>query len=257
MIWGISYAFGMAIAGFYIHYFGVKIAFITDIFIFAFGFIILLKLSVPTLMSDKSAKVFAMIYSGYIYIKENPKILHLILLHSCVGFTAYDALIALLADIKYASILAVPLSIGFINASRAIALILGQFILSPHINQKSLFLLLILQGVGIISWGLLQENLHVSFFGIFLAGFFTTTLWSYTYTLLQYETKEEFYGRVIAYNDMIFMGVSTLVSFAIGFLYEKGVTLDGITIILGFVFIFFAFYYRWIEQKYFSTCKKI
>lgn len=251
MIWSLSYAFGMAISGFYVHYFGVKVAFLSDIFIFLAGLLILLKLEVPSLLTNKNIKIFATIKEGYFYLRKNPKIFHLIILHSCVGFTAYDALIALLADIKYSHILAVPLTIGFINASRAIALVLGQFFLSKYTNPKSLFYLLILQGLSIILWGILQDNLHVSFIGIIMSGLFTTTLWSYTYTILQYETQKEFYGRIIAYNDMVFMGVSTFVSFAIGFLYEGGFLLSHITMLLGGVFILFGFYYRWILYRYF------
>jgi MFS family permease len=251
MIWSLSYAFGMAISGFYVHYFGVKVAFLSDIFIFLAGLLILLKLEVPSLLTNKNIKIFATIKEGYFYLRKNPKIFHLIILHSCVGFTAYDALIALLADIKYSHILAVPLTIGFINASRAIALVLGQFFLSKYTNTKSLFYLLILQGLSIILWGILQEDLHVSFIGIIMSGLFTTTLWSYTYTILQYETQKEFYGRIIAYNDMVFMGVSTFVSFAIGFLYEGGFLLSHITMLLGSIFILFGFYYRWILYRYF------
>lgn len=251
MIWSLSYAFGMAISGFYVHYFGVKVAFLSDIFIFLAGLLILLKLEVPSLLTNKNIKIFATIKEGYFYLRKNPKIFHLIILHSCVGFTAYDALIALLADIKYSHILAVPLTIGFINASRAIALVLGQFFLSKYTNPKSLFYLLILQGLSIILWGILQDNLHVSFIGIIMSGLFTTTLWSYTYTILQYETQKEFYGRIIAYNDMVFMGVSTFVSFAIGFLYEGGFLLSHITMLLGSIFILFGFYYRWILYRYF------
>jgi MFS family permease len=251
MIWSLSYAFGMAISGFYVHYFGVKVAFLSDIFIFLAGLLILLKLEVPSLLTNKNIKIFATIKEGYFYLRKNPKIFHLIILHSCVGFTAYDALIALLADIKYSHILAVPLTIGFINASRAIALVLGQFFLSKYTNPKSLFYLLILQGLSIILWGILQEDLYVSFIGIIMSGLFTTTLWSYTYTILQYETQKEFYGRIIAYNDMVFMGVSTFVSFAIGFLYEGGFLLSHITMLLGGVFILFGFYYRWILYRYF------
>ncbi|DAB32843.1 MAG TPA: MFS transporter [Sulfurospirillum sp. UBA11407] len=251
MIWSLSYAFGMAISGFYVHYFGVKVAFLSDIFIFLAGLLILLKLEVPSLLTNKNIKIFATIKEGYFYLRKNPKIFHLIILHSCVGFTAYDALIALLADIKYSHILAVPLTIGFINASRAIALVFGQFFLSKYTNTKSLFYLLILQGLSIILWGILQEDLHVSFIGIIMSGLFTTTLWSYTYTILQYETQKEFYGRIIAYNDMVFMGVSTFVSFAIGFLYEGGFLLSHITMLLGSIFILFGFYYRWILYRYF------
>lgn len=250
MIWSTSYALGMAIGGFYVHYFGVKVAFLTDVFIFLIGFALLYTLDIPSLVKVKSEAVFKMIKSGFSYLKENQKILHLIILHSCVGFTAYDALIALLADIKYATLLSVPLTIGFINSTRAISLVLGQFMLSKFINEKTLFYILLLQGFGIFLWAFLQDNLYVSMLGILLAGFFTTTLWSYTYTLLQIETDERYYGRVIAYNDMFFMGVSTLTSFAIGLLYEGGFSLSSITAILGFIFILFAFYWKWIQSRF-------
>ena len=92
-------------------------------------------------------------------------------------------------------------------------------------------------------------NFYLSFVGIFLSGLFTTTIWSYTYTLIQYETDEAFYGRVIAYNDMVFMGMSTLVSLMIGFLFERGVPLWSITCFLGLVFIVFGFYWKWIQKE--------
>ena len=104
------------------------------------------------------------------------------------------------------------------------------------------------QGIGIVLWGILQYDFYISFIGIVACGLFTTTLWSYTYTLLQYETEDAYYGRVIAYNDMVFMGMSTSVSLAIGALFEYGVPLWVITCMLGFGFIGFGFYWRWIER---------
>jgi hypothetical protein len=189
-----------------------------------------------------------MIVSGFRYLKAHPKIMHLILLHASVGLSAYDALIALLADYQYKQILSVALVMGFINATRALSLIVGQFILSPFTNTKTLFWIFIAQGLTIILWGVLQYDFYTSFLGIVLCGLFTTTLWSYTYTLLQYETQEAFYGRVIAYNDMVFMGMSTLVSLAIGGLFAYGMPLSAITSLLGMGFIGFAFYWRWIER---------
>jgi hypothetical protein len=106
----------------------------------------------------------------------------------------------------------------------------------------------VLQGVSIIVWGLLQHDFYWSFLGVVLCGLFTTALWSYTYTLLQYETHEAYYGRVVAYNDMVFMGMSTLVSFTIGALFEWGMALWMITCCLGVGFIVFGFYWRWIQR---------
>lgn len=248
IIWSTSYALGMAASGFYIHYFGTTSAFIADMILYGVGFYLLLGLDIPSLVSKNTLHVRALIWSGFIYIKENPKIMHLIFLHASIGFTAYDALIALLADHEYKHLLSIALVMGFINASRAFSQVLGQFVLSRYINQNSLFYLFIAQGVSIILWGILQYDFYLSFVGIFLCGLFTTTLWSYTYTLLQYETDAEFYGRVIAYNDMVFMGVCTLVSFAIGALFEWGMPLWMITCMLGFAFIVIGFYWKWIQK---------
>ena len=248
IIWSTSYALGMAIAGFYIYYFGTTSAFVADMLLYCIGFYLLLGLDIPSLASKSTLRVKAMILSGFTYLRENPKIMHLIFLHASIGLSAYDALIALLADHEYKHLLSISLVMGFINASRALSQILGQFLLSRHINERSLFYLFIAQGVSIIVWGILQYNFYLSFIGIFLCGLFTTTLWSYTYTILQYETHTDFYGRVIAYNDMVFMGVCTLVSFAIGALFDCGVALWQITCGLGVGFFFFGFYWKWIQK---------
>ncbi len=248
IIWSISYALGMAVAGFYIHLFGTTSAFIADMLIYMVGFYLLLGLDVPSLVSEKSLHVKTLIVSGFTYLKSHPKLIHLILLHASVGLTAYDALVALLADYAYKEIFSAALVMGFINATRALSLVIGQFVLSPYTNAKTLFWIFIAQGVSIIVWGFLQADFYTSFIGVTLCGLFTTTLWSYTYTLLQYETEPQYYGRVIAYNDMVFMGMGTLVSFAIGALFNAGVALWVITCLLGIGFVFFAFYWRWIER---------
>ncbi|KFL33425.1 MULTISPECIES: MFS transporter [unclassified Sulfurospirillum] len=248
MIWSISYAFGMAVAGFYIHYFGTTSAFVADMVLYSISFYLLLGLDIPSIASQHALHVKAMIWSGFVYIKENPKIMHLIFLHASVGLTAYDALIALLADHQYKQFLSIALVMGFINASRAISQVLGQFLLSRYITKETLFYIFIIQGIGIILWGVLQYDFYLSFIGIFVCGLFTTSLWSYTYTLLQYETDEAFYGRVIAYNDMVFMGMCTLTSFAIGILFEWGLSLSLITGGLGLFFIVFGFYWKWVQK---------
>jgi len=248
MIWSISYAFGMAVAGFYIHYFGTTSAFVADMVLYCISFYLLLGLDIPSIASKHALHVKAMIWSGFVYIRENPKIMHLIFLHASVGLTAYDALIALLADHQYKQFLSIALVMGFINASRALSQVLGQFLLSRYITKETLFYIFIVQGIGIILWGVLQYDFYLSFIGIFVCGLFTTSLWSYTYTLLQYETDEAFYGRVIAYNDMVFMGMCTLVSFAIGILFEWGLSLSLITGGLGFFFIVFGFYWKWVQK---------
>ena len=65
-----SYALGMAISGFYIHYFGTTSAFIADAIIYSVGFYLLLALDVPSLKNLKSTTVIKLVISGFSYIKR-------------------------------------------------------------------------------------------------------------------------------------------------------------------------------------------
>lgn len=250
IIWALSYSAGMGLAGFYIHFFSVKSAFLFDFGLYLFGFYLLLMLKIDHIAKNSFEPAFKMLKEGFNYIRKNRLILHLILLHSFVGVTAYDALIALLADNTYAGVLSTALVIGLTNASRAVALTLAPAILSKFINNKNVSLFYIGHGVGIIIWSILQQNFYLGFIGMFCAGFFTSTLWSYTYTMLQQRCDEKFYGRVIAYNDMFFLSVSALVSIGIGTLFELGLSLRIITIIMGIIFFIGALYYKIVELKY-------
>ncbi|MFV0480597.1 MAG: MFS transporter [Campylobacteraceae bacterium] len=252
IIWSLSYTAGMGLAGFYVFAFGVKSAFIADAVLFSIGLILLIRLKIPSLIKRKTENAFKMLKDGLIYLKTNRKVLHLILLHACVGFSTYDALVSLLANNIYLKVLAVPLTLGFINSIRALSLTLGSVVLSKFINEKNMHIFFILQGVGIITWALLQFNFYIAFIGVVLAGFFTSTLWAFTYTLLQRETNPAFYGRVVAYNDMFIMGVSVLTSFVIGLLHQNGVALYLITALLGVMFILTAFYFLWFRKNYYK-----
>jgi len=172
MIWSISYAFGMAVAGFYIHYFGTTSAFVADMVLYCISFYLLLGLNIPSIASKHALHVKAMIWSGFVYIKENPKIMHLIFLHASVGLTAYDALIALLADHQYKQFLSIALVMGFINASRALSQVLGQFLLSRYITKETLFYIFIVQGVLALSSGVCCSMIFTSVLsGSLCAGF--------------------------------------------------------------------------------------
>jgi hypothetical protein len=92
----------------------------------------------------------------------------------------------------------------------------------------------------------MMHNFYLSVVASVVVGFFTTTLWSYTYTLLQKNTDEAYYGRVVAYNDMFFLGSSALTSYMIGFLYTKGLSLEFVTSLIASMFVVASFYFFWI-----------
>ncbi len=249
IIWSLSYSFGMAISGLVVYFFGIKIAFILDMLLFIIAIFILLSTPIKAQIKESKEKFTQMMIAGIKYLKQNPLIIHLIIIHSSIGLTAFDSLVVLLADFKYKEIIAISLSIGLINATRSLALMISPLLISKFVNNKTLFYIILFQGLAIIIWGILQDNFYLSLIGSFLVGFFTTTIWSYTYSLLQEKIDKNYYGRVIAYNDMIFMLVGVLTSLMIGLLADKGVELNHITYLLGFIFILTSFYYKFILKR--------
>jgi len=253
IIWGFSYTCGMASAGAFIYFFGSKNAFLFDCLLISLGIFILFFLKVPNFIENRKQSFLAMIKEGPVYIFKHRKILHLILLHAFIGLTSYETLITLLAAHKYKELLAASLVIGFLNATRALALVLGPLLLSSLIRQNSLAFFYYGQGFGILSWALTQNYFYLSFFGIFMAGICTSVLWAYTYTLIQEECDEKFYGRVIAYTDMIYLSFSVFVSIMVGVLFEMKLSLNLITALLGTSFILAGFYCFWFYKKYLKT----
>ncbi|WP_277934190.1 MFS transporter [Campylobacter hyointestinalis] len=250
IIWAASYTAGMGIAGVFIHCFGVKEAFLFDFALYIFGIFLLTKLNIPNIVKTKTQKAFLMMKEGLKYIKNNPLIVHLILLHSFVGITAYDNLIALMASYQYKEILSASLIIGFMNMTRALSLVVGPIMLSKFINTKTLFWLFIGEFLGIGLWAILQFNYYLGLIGLIAAGFCTSSLWSFTFTMLQNSCDKKFYGRVIAYKDMVYFIISAFVSLAIGAAYELGISLMAITFNMGSAFLIGAFYYKFVYEKY-------
>ncbi len=254
LIFSISYTAGMGLAGIFIFYFGVYASFMLDFCFYLIAIFLLTKLKLPNFKQNPQTKAFKMIKEGLIYIKNKSIIFHLICIHALIGATSYDTLIALLANYKYKEILSVSLVIGFLNMTRALSLTAGTLILKKFINKRNLFLMFFGQCFGICFWAFCQENFYLSLFGILFAGFFTNILWAYTFTILQQTCDEEFYGRVLAYNDMAFFAVASIVSLGVGFLFEIGFSLNFITILMGLVFLFGGFYFK-ILQKNFSSLR--
>ncbi|NLY04046.1 MAG: MFS transporter [Campylobacter sp.] len=244
IIWAISYTLGMAVAGFFIAKFGVYTSFKVDFCIYVIGIFLLTRLNLNEKAKKSTLKAWQMIKEGFKYLKSNPIIVHLIFVHGFVAVTTYDTLISILAGVNYKEILSVSLIIGLLNTIRALGLTIGPFLLSKHTNNRTLFLLFIAQGLGLMCWGMLQFNFYLGFIGLFLTGLSTSTLWSYTYTLVQTQCSPKFYGRVIAYVDMIFLGIAAFTSVVVGALYKFGLPTSIITILMGCSFILSAFYYR-------------
>lgn len=250
IIWSLCYASGMAVGGLATYYFGYDTAFIIDAFLYSVAVLLLLGLKLTLEKVSHTDSNWQMFKNGFRYLLSHKKILHLILLHAALGLTSFDALVTLLADFKYKEIIAVPLAIGWINAIRALALMTGPFFISKLVHKNTLHYFFLLQGLGIILWALLQFDFYISLISLFIAGFFTTTLWSYTYLLIQEETEKEYMGRIISYNDMFFMLSNVTTALFIGYAAKWGMPLQTITILLGFGFILTAFYYFWFKKNH-------
>ncbi len=250
IIWSFSYTLGMAVSGFIVYKLGVKIAFIIDGLLFVLAFFMLSRLHIEISFAKSKESFFLSFKEGLKYLKTHKKIMHLIAIHATVGFTVFDALVALMAKEYYASFLAVPLALGIIHAIRASALVLGPMILGKWINGSRLVYLFLIQGMAIIFWATVVEDFYLSLLGSFMAGFATTTLWSFSYTLIQKHTDKEYYGRVIAYNDMIFLLTGALSSLLVGLLIEWGWSISEVLRAIGGVFILAIFYSIWVRKIY-------
>ena len=250
IIWSLSYTFGMALSGLVVFWVGVTVAFLLDAMLFVIVLVLLFGVKIDIILSSGSARMGTMMREAFRYIRQNPLVLHLMILHAILGLTAFDALIALAAKHYYAQIIAVSLGIGLLNAARALGLVIGPMMLGTWVNNRRLGWLFVAEAVTIGLWAYVMDDFYLSLIASVGVGFVTTTLWSYTYTLLQHHTHSDFYGRVIAYNDMIFLGVGASVSLLIGYLASVDISLEAITLILASLFLVAAVYYTWVRKTY-------
>ncbi|MBD3798844.1 MFS transporter [Sulfuricurvum sp.] len=250
IIWSLSYTLGMTLSGLVVYWVGTTAAFLLDAGLFFFVLMLVATIKIEIELTQSGSKLMEMMREAFIYIRSCKIVLHLMILHAIIGFTAFDALVALSAKHFYPQIVAVSLGIGLLNAARAVGLVIGPMVLGHWINNSRLGILFLAEGLAISFWAMVIENFYLSLIASLMVGFVTTTLWSYTYTLLQYHTHSDYYGRVIAYNDMVFLAVGAIVSLLIGGLVAYGLSLGMITLILGSVFMLSAFYYRWIRKNF-------
>ena len=248
--WSVTFVVGMASGGLYVEYVGITEAFLLDAVTFMAAFFLVWILDIPRAAAQHAEGFFHFVKAGFVYLKSHPFLIHLILLHATVGFTAFDALVSLLAKNYYADTVSEPLAIGFINAVRALGLALGPFLFIKFKDQKKLLgLLLLLQGLALLLWSGLQPNYYLSLAGSFVAGLFTTSIWSLTYSLIQSSVEKAYYGRVIAYNDMVFLTTNALISMLIGILAQSGIALENITAVLGGFFLLSFLYFLSVRNK--------
>ena len=250
IVWSVCFAVGMAIGGLTTYYFGYDVTFMIDVILYIVASFVLLGLHIPLKPLEHTQSAWEMMKSGFYYLKNHTKLLHLILLHATVAFTSFDTLITLLADVHYKYLIAVPLAIGGINASRALGLAIGPIFVSRYINRTNLHYFFALQGILIILWSFVEHSFYMSLIGMFFVGLLTTTLWSYTYYMIQEEIESQYLGRVIAYNDMIFMLANILITLFVGYSAKMGMGLNYITMVLGGGFIVGSIYYGWFQKRY-------
>ncbi|QOP40930.1 MFS transporter [Sulfurimonas marina] len=246
IIWSLSYTLGMAISGFVVYLLGIKIAFILDALFFVVAFYLLSTLKIEVDLLTQKEKLSEMMRDTFRYLKRTPKAFHLMVVHAFVGLTAFDALVALMVDKYYAGIIATSLALGLLHSARAVGLVVGPVVLGKFVNNKRLIYIFIAQALAVLLWSYVMEYFYLSLVASVIVGFFTTTLWSYSYTLLQKNIEEKYYGRIVAYNDMLFLSSAAFTSYMIGYLATADISLENIANIMGLGFIVGAFYYAYV-----------
>lgn len=243
IIWSFTFTAGMAIGGIVVSLFGSQISFIIDALFFLMALLLLSQIHFHVEVSKVHKSIVKSIQDGIEYMRDNKYLIHYMILHASVGLTAFDTLVTLLADYHYKFVIAVPLAIGITNAIRAFALMIGPLLISNWITQERMFFVFIAQGFSIIFWASVQENFYIGLVGMFLTGIATTTIWSYTYAMLQDKVESQYLGRVLAYNEMVFMMGNVITTFFIGIM-ASYISLDFISVILGSMFLIVAIYYK-------------
>ncbi len=249
IIWSFTYAAGMAVGGIVTYRFRYDTAFYMDALLYSIALMVIIGLPLQLTPPKRTQSHWQMFIDGFLYLKHHPKILHLILLHASLGLTSFDTLVTLLADHQYKTLIAVPLAIGWINAIRAVALMIGPLMIGKLVSRHNLHYFFIAQGIAVVFWSMTQSNFYLALLALFGVGFFTTTLWSYTYLLLQEETEQAYLGRIISYNDMFFMLSNIATALFIGYAFKGGLSLQAITFTLGMGFFATALYYLWFKQR--------
>ena len=249
LIWSFSYTLGMAISGFVVYYLGIKVAFILDAMMFVVAFFMLYTLKIEIEVIHNEENLFGMMRDTFSYLKKNPLALHLMLVHAFIGLTAFDALVALMVDKYYAGIVATSLALGLLHSARAVGLVVGPLFMGKWVNNRVIIYIFYAQGAAVLLWAGVMHNFYLSLVASVIVGFFTTTLWSYTYTLLQKNIQEKYYGRIVAYNDMLFLGSAAFTSFMIGFLATHELSLRAIASFMGIGFFVGGVYFRWLLKK--------
>ncbi len=243
VIWSFTFAAGMSLGGVFVKIFGIYNTVKIDILFFAIAISIFVSTKI-NLEKKESHSIKKLLVDGFFYLKNNKTLLSLIFLHSSVALTSFDTIVNLLTDSYYKNIIAISLSIGFLNGTRAFGLMSGPFFISKLVNKNNLHLLLAAEGVIIIIWSFFQKDFYISLLFMFLIGFLTTTLWSYTFTLIQTHTEKKYLGRVVSYSDMLFMSITVIINFLSGWLVDRGIGLEVVTSCLGIGFLLFVIYYK-------------
>lgn len=243
IIWSFTFTAGMAIGGLVVSMVGVKTAFIIDGVLFLIAISILTQIEFEIKTPKSIERVWHSIKKGFLYIKENKYIIHYMILHASVGLTMFDTIVTLLADYYYKYEIAVALAIGLTNAMRALALMISPLIISNWISKERLLYLFIFQGFSIIFWAMVQKDFYMGMVAIFFVGFATTTIWSYTYAMLQEKIDPNYLGRVLAYNEMVFMSANVMTTFFIGLMVAV-IPLSLVSASLGVGFLIIAYYYK-------------
>ncbi len=249
IIWSVTFALGMALGGISVDVLGIKNTIMIDGGLFIVAIMIFASIQFEV-QKKRTESISTLIKEGFYYLKGHKALLHLIMIHATVALTSFDALINLLTDMDYKEIIAIPLAIGWLNAVRAIGLMVGPLMIGKWVTHQNLHLFFVLQGIMILLWAMVAHSFYLSLGMMFFIGFFTTILWSYTYTLIQTHTEAKFLVRVVAYNDMIFMMLSIMTTLFVGVAFKWGMPLGIITATIGAGFIVAGVYYLFFKRKY-------
>ena len=251
--WSVMLAFGAALGGVLVSWFGIKTAFIVDAFTFLLSAWFIARIECPKDVSKKEQANqsqltgFHSLIEGMRYLVSQPMIFVLALMKSGLAIAGgVMTLIPLYANKMFTSASAISMAIGVMYSARGLGAALGPILVKKFFGDSTRVLqvsILIGFFLGALSYFLfaLSHSLWSASLTIALATFFGSIIWVFSSALIHLEADNRFLGRVFSTEMALLTLVMGLSNWSAGFAmdnlgltaHETGMWMAGLFILPG------------------------
>ena len=251
--WSVMLAFGAALGGVLVSWFGIKTAFIVDAFTFLLSAWFIARIQCPedALKKEQSERPqstgFSTLIEGMRYLVSQPMIFVLAMMKSGLAVAGgVMTLIPLYANKMFTSASAISMAIGAMYSARGLGAALGPILVKKFFGDSTRVLQIsILMGffLGAVCYFFFAQShsLWSASLSIALATFFGSIIWVFSSALIHLEADNRFLGRVFSTEMALLTLVMGLSNWSAGFAmdnlgltaHETGMWMAGLFVIPG------------------------